>query len=70
MMMHAAISLNWINVTHWKKEEEEFRVGKVFFYMVYYLSHYSGNTTSFTIILADIYSYLIILHLICQIVFR
>ena len=41
-----------------------------FIYMVYCLSHYSGNTASFKIILVYIYSYLIILHLICQIVFR
>jgi len=37
------------------------------FCMVYCLSHYSGNTTSFTIILVNMYSYLVILHLICQV---
>ena len=52
----------------------------VFFniYMVYCLSHHSGNTTSFTVISVDMYTiftiisvnmctYLVILHLICQV---
>jgi hypothetical protein len=39
----------------------------VLFFKVHCLSHYSGNTTSFTNILVDMYSYLVIPYLICQV---